>query len=198
LLYIVAAGGLALACADLLQFYGPMRIQTAGLAPSDINAVMSAYAAAAIATRIFMPQLIALACGEERLLMACFIAAMVACAMFPLAGGIGMLALLAFVLGMGVGCAQPLSMMMTYTASPPGRSGEGLGLRLMVGNGARLVLPLVLGPLGVIAGLLAVFWTIVGILFVGLVLTRRLSNGRLAPGPTHPAVPTPEHPSGGA
>lgn len=178
--YVVIASGLALACVELFQFYGPLHAQAAGLTPSEVGAIMSAYAAAAIATRVFMPQLIELARGEEWLFVACLVMAMAACALFPLAGGAGMLALYACLLGAGLGCAQPLSMMMTYTASPPGRAGEGLGLRFMLSSSARLILPLALGPVGASAGLLAVFLAKAGILGASTALAWRLPDRRSA------------------
>jgi len=179
LFHTVVVSGLVLGCVDLFQFYGPLHAQASGLTPSGIGAVMSAYAAAAIAVRAFMPQLITLARGEERLLVGCLILAMLACAAFPFAGGAWSLGLFAFLLGASLGCAQPLSLVMTYAISPPGRSAEALGLRFTISNGARLLLPLALGPVSTVAGLLAVFWSKAGILAGSTMLSYRLLGDRI-------------------
>lgn len=34
-----------------------------------------------------------------------------------------------FVLGLGLGCGAPLSLVLAYNRSPAGRSGEAMGLR---------------------------------------------------------------------
>ena len=41
----------------------------------------------------------------------------------------GLLMALSFLLGLGLGCAQPIIMSLLYEASPPGRQGEAVGLR---------------------------------------------------------------------
>ncbi len=176
LLAIAITSGLVLTCVDLFAYHAPLHAAAAGLSPSWIGGLMGAYAAAAIAGRAVMPQMITLARGEERLLVATLVLALLAYGLFPLTGNPGALAGLAFLLGASLGCAQPLSMMMTYNYSPPGRSGEAMGLRFMISNGARLVLPLVLGPITGAFGLLAAFWSNAGILAGSSVLARRLAR----------------------
>jgi hypothetical protein len=69
-------------------------------------------------------------------------------------------------LGLSLGCGQPLSLMLTYARSPPGRSGEVIGLRLTINNFTHVVVPLVFGSLGSLFGLAPVFW-INSLLLVG-------------------------------
>ena len=47
----------------------------------------------------------------------------------------------AFVLGLGMGCSQPVSLMLIYDRAPPGRSGEALGLRLTINNFMHIAVP---------------------------------------------------------
>ena len=51
------------------------------------------------------------------------------------------LMVLSFVIGLGVGCGQPLSMTLAYNAAPPGRGAEGITMRLAVSYGAHIVNP---------------------------------------------------------
>ena len=65
---------------------------------------------------------------------------------------------IAFVLGLGLGCGQPLSMMLGYNRAPPGRAGEVTGMRLTANNIARVVIPVACGALGSTLGASPVFW----------------------------------------
>ncbi len=65
---------------------------------------------------------------------------------------------IAFLLGLGLGCGQPLSTMLTYARAPQGRSGEALGLRLTVNHFSHVVVPMVFGAIGAVFGLAPVFW----------------------------------------
>ena len=68
------------------------------------------------------------------------------------------LSLIAFIFGLGLGCGPPITMMLTYTQSPAGHSGEALGLRLSANHLVRVIGPLLFGSIGSAFGLFAVFW----------------------------------------
>jgi MFS family permease len=78
-----------------------------------------------------------------------------------------MLVLTAFLLGLGLGSAQPLTIMLTYHHAPPGRSGEALGMRLMVNKITQISIPLVFGGIGAVFGLAPVFWANAAFLLAG-------------------------------
>jgi MFS family permease len=61
-------------------------------------------------------------------------------------------------IGLGLGCGQPLSLTTSFERSPPGRSGEVAGLRTIASNSARLLVPLLSGVFGSVLGAAAVFW----------------------------------------
>jgi MFS family permease len=65
---------------------------------------------------------------------------------------------IAFVIGIGVGCTQPLLMSSAFEKSPVGRAGEVTGLRLTANNVARIAMPLLSGALGAALGAAPVFW----------------------------------------
>jgi predicted MFS family arabinose efflux permease len=163
--------GLALTSVDLFQFYAPIHAHEAGLSPTEIGVVLSLYAVAAVAVRLVMSQLVARAGGEERLLVLALAVGTLAYFAFPLFTHVALLGAMSFLLGAGLGCAQPLSMMLTHAYSPPGRSGEGLGLRLTVNNAAHLALPFGFGFVTSAVGLLVVFWANAAILVGGAIAT---------------------------
>jgi hypothetical protein len=74
---------------------------------------------------------------------------------------------LSFALGLGLGCGQPLSQIMTYNRSPAGRAGEALGLRFTIVNFTHMVIPLAFGTIGSALGLIAVFLANSALMFGG-------------------------------
>jgi MFS family permease len=87
--------------------------------------------------------------------------------LFPLFHSAWPLAAISFLLGIGCGCGQPLSLTLVYNASPERRKGEAAGMRITVNQIAHFVVPLVFGALGSAAGLAAVFLTNAGCLMAG-------------------------------
>jgi sugar phosphate permease len=88
-------------------------------------------------------------------------------ALFPFLSGVPMLVATAFLLGLGLGAAQPLTIMLTYHHAPQGRSGEALGMRLTVNKIMQIAIPLVFGGIGAVFGLAPVFWANAAFLFAG-------------------------------
>jgi MFS family permease len=114
-------------------------------------------AVAAFAVRIGLPAMVR-RFGEERLLAYSLFLGAVTYFLFPFFKDVTVLTIIAFMLGLSLGCGQPLSLMMVYAHSPEGRSGEVLGLRLMVNNFTHIAVPLVFGSFGSLLGLAPVFW----------------------------------------
>src|SRR5438876_966617 len=85
----------------------------------------------------------------------------------------------AFLLGLGLGSAQPLTIMLTYHHAPAGRSGEALGMRLTVNKITQISIPLVFGGIGAVFGLAPVFWANAAFLLAGgIVSVKDLREGR--------------------
>ena len=57
-----------------------------------------------------------------------------------------------------MGCGQPITLMMTFSSSAKGRSGEAMGIRVTVNHLTRVVVPVVFGSIGSAFGLIPVFW----------------------------------------
>jgi MFS family permease len=72
-------------------------------------------------------------------------------------------------------------MMLTYTQSPKGRSGEALGLRLSANHLARVVGPLLFGSIGAAFGLFPVFWGNALMMVSGGILSRQGAKRRKSP-----------------
>jgi MFS family permease len=172
--------GVTLTGIELFTFYFPVYGRSIGLSASAIGMVMSSYAIAAFLVRMGMHRA-AKRIGEAGVLTASLLIAGATYMLVPLVTEAPLLALTAFLLGIGLGCAQPLTILLTYNHAPPGRSGEALGLRLTVNKLTQIVVPLAFGALGSAFGLLPVFWANGVFLIGGGVVSlaeRRISQGK--------------------
>ena len=141
---------------DLFQFYLPIYGHSVGLSASVIGVILSMFAVAAFVVRMSIPPLVR-RLGEESLLRYAMLIGAIGYLLLPLFENPWLLGLVSFILGLGLGAGQPLSMMLTYGRSPEGRSGEALGMRLTINNLTHVVVPLLFGSLGATFGVAPVF-----------------------------------------
>ncbi|TMH87392.1 MAG: MFS transporter, partial [Betaproteobacteria bacterium] len=105
-----------------------------------------------------------------------FLAALAYVAVPALTDG-ALLAFAAFALGLALGSAQPLTILLTYNHAPKGRSGEALGMRIMANKVTQIALPVVFGGMGAALGAVPVFLsTGVFLLAGGVLALRELRN----------------------
>ena len=149
--------GVTLTGIELFTFYFPVYGRSVGLSASAIGMVMASYAVAAFIVRLGMHRA-AKRLGEVGVLTASLFIAGATYFLVPLVSQAPLLALVAFLLGIGLGCAQPLTILLTYNHAPAGRSGEALGMRLTVNKLTQIAVPIVFGALGSAFGLIPVFW----------------------------------------
>jgi MFS family permease len=165
-------GAIIFSGVDLLSFYLPIYGHSIGLSASTIGIILGAYAAAAFVVRMIMPALVKRA-SEERVLTLSLFASGITYLLFPFFQNPWILTLIAFMLGLGLGCGQPLSMMLTYSRSPDGRAGEALGLRITVNKVIQIGVPLLFGYIGSSFGLIPVFWSNAVLLVTGGYLNQK-------------------------
>jgi len=166
------AGAIIFSGTDLLSFYVPIYGTSIGLSASTIGIILGAYAAAAFVVRVIMPALVS-RWGEEKVLTLSLFMSGITYPLFPFFQNPWLLALIAFALGLGLGCGQPLSMMLTYNRSPDGRTGEVLGLRITINKVVQIGVPLVFGLVGSVFGLMTVFVSNAVFLVAGAYLNQK-------------------------
>ncbi|MBC8021636.1 MAG: MFS transporter [Burkholderiales bacterium] len=169
--------GVTLTGIELFTFYFPVYGRSIGLSASVIGMVMSSYAVAAFIVRLGMHRATR-RMGEIGVLTASLFMAGATYMLVPLVSQAALLAIVAFLLGLALGCAQPLTIILTYNHAPEGRSGEALGMRLTVNKLTQIVVPLAFGGIGSAFGLLPVFWANGAFLLAGGVVSlaeRRVS-----------------------
>lgn len=168
-------GAIIFSGVDLLSFYLPIYGHEIGLPASTIGLILGAYAAAAFVVRMLMPGLVKRA-GEEKILTLSLFAAGVIYLLFPFFENPWILGIIAFLLGLGLGCGQPLSMILTHSYSPEGRAGEAMGLRITANKIIQIGVPLIFGYIGGVFGLIPVFWSNAVLLAVGGFFNRKADN----------------------
>jgi len=166
----IASGLLAMGW-DLYTFVMPIYGTRAGLSASTIGIVMGSFAAATFAVRLGMPTL-ARRVKEWTVVALALAISGAAYSVFPLFSQVAPLMTLSFLLGIGLGCAQPMIMALLYAASPPGRQGEVVGIRTTMLNASHTLLPLAFGALGAALGMGPVFWSMSALLLSGSLFAR--------------------------
>jgi len=152
----IIAAGVVGSAQDLFQFYLPIYGHSIGLSASAIGTILGVVFVAAFVIRGLIPILVKQMTEARILTSAVFIGAL-AFSLLPLVDNPYSLAAIAFLLGLGVGCAQPMTMSLLYLLTPPGRIAESFGLQKTVRNATHLVVPIFFGSLGAAFGVAAVF-----------------------------------------
>lgn len=161
---------------ELFNLFLPIYGRSIGLTASQIGLCMGAFATALLLVRALMPWL-ARRMSEEGVLSASLLLAAATCLIFPFVTSFALLSVVAFILGLGLGCGSPLSMILAFNRAPHGRSGEAMGLRQMVNKATEMAMPLIFGLLGTALGMIPVFWLDAVLLGWGAALMRQDSRG---------------------
>ena len=165
------ASGLLATGWDLYTFVIPIYGSSVGLSASTIGIVMGSFAAATFTVRLVMPVLARRRVREWTVVALALAISGAAYSMFPLFTQVPMLMALSFLLGIGLGCAQPMIMSLLYAASPAGRQGEVVGVRTTMMNASHTFMPLAFGALASL-GMGPVFWSMSALLVSGAAFVR--------------------------
>lgn len=171
----LATSALVLYSKDIFVAYFPLLGQHFGLTASEIGWIIAIQGLAMVAVRLFLAKLTH-KYGRNFVLLASILIAGVSFILVPIAGHVYLFGLLSAMMGIGLGCGQPLSMTTTYNASPKSRTGEVLGLRLASNRLSQLIAPLVFGVIGTWGGILTVFY-ISGVFLIGGAFLTRSKSG---------------------
>ncbi len=166
----IVLSGLVTTGWDLYTFYVPIYGHAIGLSASTIGTVLAAFAVATLIVRMALPAMIR-RFSVERVLAAAMFSGCALFIVFPFVSLVPLLLALSFCIGLALGCSQPLTINLAYNRSPPGRSGEVVGLRLSINNIMHIGVPIAAGAVGAAFGVAPVFWANAAIL---------AASGRLA------------------
>jgi MFS family permease len=169
----IIAAGIVGSAQDLFQFYMPIYGHALGLSASAIGTILGVCALAAFVIRALLP-FIARKLTEAQILSCAIFIAAFAFTLFPLFANPYALGAIAFLLGLGVGCAMPMTMSLLYAWAPASRLAEAFGLQKTVRNVSHLAVPIVFGTVGAAFGYAAVFFSNSALLAAGGLLLRKV------------------------
>ena len=171
--YVFLASGVLSPAWDLFTFVVPIHGSQIGLSATEIGLILGAFGAAIFAVRLVVPLLLHRV-SEWQMLIVAMLSTGVTYFVFPLVHGMPLLLTLAFILGIGLGGAQPMIMSLLYTKAPAGRAAEAIGVRSLIINLSQTGMPLLFGALGEALGMTPVFWAMALCLVVSAYFARKL------------------------
>jgi MFS family permease len=163
---VLLVSALISAAWDLFTFLVPLHGAQSGLSATAIGLVAGAFGVGSALVRLALPW-IARRVPEWKLLGGALVLAGLGYIAFPFCVTVGTMLPLALVLGMVLGCGQPIVMSLLHVTAPPERTGEAVGLRAAITSLGQMVLPLAFGAFGTAVGMLPLFWAAGAILGVG-------------------------------
>jgi MFS family permease len=162
---------------DLYQFYFPVYAHSVGLSASLIGVVQAANFGAELTVRFFLAWLLKKR-KEEQLLAYSFFIGAFSLVLIPFFESVYAFIVLSIMLGLGMGCGQPIITMLMYAYSPKGRTGEALGLRMSFIHLTKLIGPVAFGAIGSAFGLGAMFAVNAAVMAGGGMLSRPRTRQR--------------------
>ncbi len=160
---------------DSFHSFMPVYAHGVGLSASAIGIALSAFAVASFLSRLGMPRAIAI-WGEHRVMAGGFIFGALAFWLLPMFEAALALSVISFIFGLFIGFSQPITMILVFAASAPGRTGESLGLRLTVTNFMRVIGPALFGATARAFGLAPLFIVSGALMCVGCYLSERMAR----------------------
>jgi MFS family permease len=162
---------LALYSREIFTAYFPLYATGEGVSVYAIGWILSIQGLAMVLVRLFMPWLLR-KFTHDAILMGSIV---VSGAAFLLVSGTAnplWLGIWSVLMGLGLGCGQPISMTVAYNSSPKSRTGEVLGLRLFINRVSQFTAPLFFGMVGSSLGLISVFYVSGAFLLGGTLLIK--------------------------
>jgi MFS family permease len=144
-------------CWDVHTFVVPLLGHERAYSASVIGTILGAFAIAAAAIRILLPQL-AHSLREWAVITVAMVMTAMLFAVYPLMPTALSMGVCSVFLGFTLGCVQPMIMSTLHQITPEDRHGEALGLRLMAINGSSVVMPMLFGVAGAAVGVAGLFW----------------------------------------
>ncbi len=146
-------------CWDVHTFVVPILGHERGISASVICFILGAFAVAAALVRIAMPRVVR-HWQEYRILTLAMTITAVIFVIYPFTQSPWSMGACSILLGFTLGVVQPMIMSTLHQITPVHRQGEAVGLRLMAVNASSVLMPMLFGAAGALAGIGPVFWVV--------------------------------------
>jgi MFS family permease len=163
---------------DFHSFVVPILGHEKNFSASAIGLILGFFAAAVTAVRFLIPllvkQLAHLTSGQilaRALLITAFVFVL-----YPWADSAWQMGVCAIVLGMALGCVQPMIMTSLHQLTPHESHGQAIALRSMTINSSSALMPLMFGAAGAFVGAASLFWLMAAVTAAGSFPARRIRS----------------------
>ncbi len=146
-------------CWDVHTFVVPVLGFERGVSASSIGSILGAFALAAATIRLVLP-FVASHIKEYKIITAAMLVTCMLFGVYPFMPGALAMGICSVLLGLTLGSVQPMIMSTLHQITPEARHGEALGLRLMAINASSVLMPVLFGTAGAVAGVAVVFWAV--------------------------------------
>lgn len=160
-------------CWDVHTFVVPVLGHERGFSASVIGTLLGGFAVAAALIRVCLPWL-SQRIHEHQVITAAMVITAMLFAIYPLMPGAWTMGVCSVLLGLALGSVQPMMMTTLHQITPPQRQGEALGLRMMSINASSVLMPMLFGMAGAMAGVAPLFWVVGATVGLGSRLAWRL------------------------
>jgi MFS family permease len=151
---------------DIYTAYFPLLALEFGLSSTMIGIIISINALAGILIRWSLPYLVQ-NYSRSKIVISSIVMSGMCLILLPFFNSWIILSIFSFILGIGLGIGQPLSISTTIHYLPIEKVGEGLGLRLSSNRFTQMAAPIVFGGVAELTSMSGVFWIIGCILLFG-------------------------------
>jgi MFS family permease len=177
MLRLLAVNWLLSMCWDVHAFAVPILGHERGFSASTIGLVLGTFTLSVTGVRAVLP-LLAHRVDEVPVVRGAMLGTAIVFVLYPLATSPWLMAGCAVLLGITLGCVQPMIMSTLHHITPGNRHGEALAFRSMAINASSTVMPLLFGAVGTVVGAAVLFWAVGGAVGAGSWAARRLDSAR--------------------
>lgn len=156
---LLLANWLLSTCWDVHSFALPIIGHDREFSASTIGLILGSFTLSVSAIRLAIPVL-AHRMEETAVIRWAMVGTGAIFALYPLATSPWQLGVCAVLLGITLGCTQPMVMSTLHHLTPDNRHGETLAFRSMAINLSSTIMPLMFGAAGVAVGASALFWVV--------------------------------------
>jgi MFS family permease len=142
---------------DVHQFLVPLFGSLRGLSATQIGLILGSFAVATFVVRMMLPWLASRMSEWGAIAVALAMSTAVFC-LYPQLPSFWWMFAASFVLGLGLGISQPMTLALLHHSAPPGRVGEVTGIRMTLIGVSQSVFPILFGIAGAAFGIEPVFW----------------------------------------
>ncbi len=155
---------------DLETFMFPVYGHAAGLSASEIGWLVGVFYAATFLVR-FAQSALSRMLTDWQCLTFCLVVSGVCYILFPNFSRMGPLLAIAFVLGLGLGVANPSILSLLQSHAPAGRAAEAFGIRSTLSNLTHFALPMAYGTILAAMSVAMLFYACSGVMLATMGLT---------------------------